>query len=80
MRKVIVVEWMSLDGVVQAPGAPDEDTTGDFEHGGWHLRYVDDISRTWVVQNLIQAGASFSAAGPMRASRVTGRTLLKRSR
>ena len=45
MRKVIVNEWMSLDGVVQAPGAADEDTTGGFEHGGWHLRYFDDMSR-----------------------------------
>ena len=34
MRKVIVTEWMSLDGVVQAPGAADEDTTGGFAHGG----------------------------------------------
>ena len=33
MRKVIVNEWMSLDGVAQAPGAPDEDTDGGFEHG-----------------------------------------------
>jgi hypothetical protein len=44
MRKVIVTEWMSLDGVVQAPGAADEDTTGGFQHGGWHLRYFDDLS------------------------------------
>jgi hypothetical protein len=36
--KVIVTEWMSLDGVVQAPGAADKDTTGGFEHGGRHLR------------------------------------------
>jgi dihydrofolate reductase len=56
MRKVIVNEWMSLDGVVQAPGAPDEDRTGGFEHGGWHLPYFDDISRTWVVENLTEAG------------------------
>ena len=34
MRKVIVNEWMSLDGVVQAPGAADEDTTSGFKHGG----------------------------------------------
>jgi hypothetical protein len=34
MRKVIVVEWMTLDGVVQAPGAPDEDPSGGFQHGG----------------------------------------------
>ena len=56
MRKVIVNEWMSLDGVVQAPGAAEEDTTGGFEHGGWHLRYFDDISRKWVVENLTEAG------------------------
>jgi len=56
MRKVIVYEWMSADGVVQAPGAPDEDTDGGFAHGGWHLPYFDDISRNWVVDNLTSAG------------------------
>src|SRR5919197_3759548 len=56
MRKVIVTEWMSLDGVVQAPGAADEDTTGGFEHGGWHLRYFDELSQKWVVENLTGAG------------------------
>ena len=56
MRRVIVQEWMALDGVVQAPGAADEDTTGGFEHGGWHLRYFDDISMKWVVENLAAAG------------------------
>jgi dihydrofolate reductase len=56
MRKVIVDEWMSLDGVVQAPGAADEDGSGGFEHGGWHLPYFDDLSRDWVVANMTQAG------------------------
>jgi dihydrofolate reductase len=56
MRKVVVVEWMTLDGVVQAPGAPDEDTSGGFKHGGWHLPYFDDMSRGWVVQGYAQAG------------------------
>lgn len=56
MRKVIVNEWMSLDGVVQAPGAPDEDKSGGFEYGGWHLRYFDDISRQWVVETYADAG------------------------
>ena len=56
MRKVVVTEWMSLDGVVQAPGAPDEDTSGGFEHGGWHLPYFDDTSRAWVVENVSGAG------------------------
>jgi dihydrofolate reductase len=56
MRKVVVVEWMTLDGVVQAPGAPDEDTSGGFKHGGWHLPYFDDLSRGWVVQGYAEAG------------------------
>jgi dihydrofolate reductase len=56
MRKVVVDEWMSLDGVVQAPGATDEDTRGGFQHGGWHLRYFDDMSQNWVVKYLTEAG------------------------
>ncbi len=56
VRELIVTEWMSLDGVVQAPGAADEDPTGGFRHGGWHLRYFDDRSREWVVGNLTAAG------------------------
>ena len=56
MRKVVVVEWMTLDGVVQAPGHPDEDRDGGFEHGGWHLSYFDDLSREWVVQGYSDAG------------------------
>lgn len=56
MRKVIVFEWMSLDGVVQAPGHPDEDREGGFQHGGWHLPYFDDLSRTQVVENYTRAG------------------------
>jgi dihydrofolate reductase len=56
MRKVIVDEWMSLDGVVQAPGAPDEDTTGEFRYGGWHLPYFDEESRAWVVESIAGAG------------------------
>jgi dihydrofolate reductase len=56
MRKMIVTEWMTLDGVVQAPGAEGEDTSGGFEHGGWHLPYFDDLSQKWVVDNLNEAG------------------------
>jgi dihydrofolate reductase len=56
MRKVIVDEWMTLDGVVQAPGHAEEDTDGGFMHGGWHMPYFDDISRTWVVQGYADVG------------------------
>jgi dihydrofolate reductase len=42
MRKLIVNSFMSLDGVMQSPGGPDEDPTGGFEHGGWGANYFDD--------------------------------------
>ncbi len=41
MRKVIVLEHFSLDGVIQAPGGPDEDTSGGFATGGWIAPYAD---------------------------------------
>jgi dihydrofolate reductase len=56
MRKVIVNEWMSLDGVVQAPGGAEEDTDGGFRHGGWQMGYGDDLSRQWVVEYITEAG------------------------
>jgi dihydrofolate reductase len=56
MRKVIVNEWMTFDGVIQAPGHAEEDTDGGFRHGGWHLRYFDDISREWVVEGYAKVG------------------------
>ena len=41
MKKIIVLEHISLDGVIQAPGGPDEDTSGGFAHGGWIAPYAD---------------------------------------
>jgi dihydrofolate reductase len=43
MRKLVVVEFLSLDGVYQAPGHPDEDREGGFEHGGWQMPYFDEV-------------------------------------
>jgi acyl-coenzyme A thioesterase PaaI-like protein len=54
MRKVVVNEWMSLDGVVQAPGAPEEDTSGGFAHGGWHMPYMDETAQNAVLDGLTQ--------------------------
>jgi dihydrofolate reductase len=49
MRKLIVHEFMTMDGVMQAPGGKDEDRDGGFEHGGWTLPYWhDDIGGAFV--------------------------------
>jgi dihydrofolate reductase len=48
MRKLIVSEFVSLDGVIQAPGGKDEDRDGGFEHGGWTMPYWhDDIGSSF---------------------------------
>ncbi len=42
MRKIIVLSFMTLDGVIQAPGAPEEDTFNGFQYGGWSAPYFDE--------------------------------------
>jgi len=44
MRKIVVLEFITLDGVIQAPGGPKEDTSGDFKYGGWTAPYFDEVS------------------------------------
>ena len=46
MRKVTVLEHISIDGVIQAPGGPDEDTSGGFAYGGWIAPYSDPVLGT----------------------------------
>lgn len=52
--KILVSEFVSLDGVVQAPGGADEDTSGGFRHGGWSNRYFDPEVMGSAIVELIQ--------------------------
>jgi len=42
MRKLIIAEQISLDGVIQSPGSPEEDPSGEFRLGGWMVPYADE--------------------------------------
>lgn len=80
MRKVIVDEWMSLDGVVQAPGHAQEDTDGGFAHGGWHMPYFDELSQDWVVEGYVDPGGFLLGRRTYENSAPIGPPLRRRSR
>ena len=52
MRKLNVVSFITLDGVMQAPGGPEEDPTGGFKHGGWVAGYFDDFLGKVIVKQM----------------------------
>ncbi len=52
MRKIIVLTFISLDGVMQAPGGPEEDTSGGFRYGGWTFPYMDGFSMQEMLSQL----------------------------
>jgi dihydrofolate reductase len=58
MRKIIVLSMISLDGVMQAPGGPEEDTSGGFKYGGWVAPYRDEVGGK-VVQKELQQTADY---------------------
>ena len=52
MRKIIALEFISLDGVVQAPGGPQEDTSGGFKYGGWSVPFMDEVSGGYMQEQM----------------------------
>ena len=56
MRKLVVGTFLTVDGVMQAPGGPEEDREGGFEHGGWSFHYWDDVMGQLIVEWTLQAG------------------------
>lgn len=56
MRKIVAVESVSLDGVMQGPGRPDEDPRGGFQHGGWAPPYHDPVMGRIMGEGMANAG------------------------
>jgi len=54
MRKIIVLSMITLDGVIQAPGGPKEDTSGGFKYGGWTATFSDEVYGKTVQKELAQ--------------------------
>jgi len=57
MRKLVVGTFLSADGVMQAPGGPEEDIEGGFQHGGWSVNYWDEPMGETIVEQTLRAGA-----------------------
>jgi dihydrofolate reductase len=55
--KIVVSQFLTLDGVMQAPGDPDEDRSGGFDQGGWQLAYFDEVFDNFVMQGFAATGA-----------------------
>ena len=73
MRSITVTMNISLDGVVQGPGRPNEDTRGGFTHGGWGERYNDEVMGREMAKGMSgQGDMLFSPVGASKLQRIQG--------
>lgn len=63
MMRLVVQEFMSLDGVVQAPSYREEDTSSGFRRGGWNVAFMDEDARRWTVEGVQSADAFLFGRG-----------------
>jgi dihydrofolate reductase len=64
VSRIVVSQFLTLDGVMQAPGDPNEDRSGDFDQGGWQLAYFDGVFGNFVMEG-------FAATGGLLLGRLT---------
>jgi len=74
LAQLVAQLFTTLDGVVQAPGDRNEDRSGGFSHGGWHLAYFEPRSQAWVIDTNARAAAYLYGRPRTTCSSTTGRT------
>jgi hypothetical protein len=70
--ELTLTTFLTLDGVMQAPGGPTEDPSGDFAHGGWLVPHADSDMGAEMVEIFSKAGLSFWGAAPTISLQPTG--------